>query len=126
MNLKDSINRTTNLAATTISALAGFAFLPEVFVEDKLQYKLDDALLFVLGIVAMGWYMKGENRFSRSVLPVLFVFAGLLIKFLGVIIEIKEKDDVGDDFGGLILFLLGSFFVALVYVKSKKLLAAAR
>ena len=126
MSLKDAINRTTNLVATAIAALAGFAFLPEVFVEDHLSYKVDDALLFLIGLGAVAWYKKGKNRFSRSVLPVLLVFAGLVVKTAGVIVEIKDKDDVGDDFGGLILFLLGSLFIAWIYVKSKKLLASTK
>ncbi len=123
MTVTESINRTTNLLGVAITALAGFAFLPEVILETEPPFKIDDSLLFILGIAAIIWYKMGKNRFTRSKAPVIFVAVALLVKIMGVIIEIKEKDDVGDDFGGLILFICGTLFIFMVYKTSKKLLS---
>ncbi len=126
MNLKEAINRTNNLIATVVLALAGLAFMPEIFVEDKWQYKLDDTLLLLLGIGAFLWYRKGKNKLMKSLMPVILVMAGLVIKIIGIAIEFKEKDDVGDDFGGLILFIAATVVVVYLYQTSKKLWRASK
>lgn len=122
MTVQEAINRGNNLLATSILGLAGFAFFPEAFIEDKEIYKLDDALLFILGLFAIGWFLKGKNKFMRNVGPVVMVWIGLAIKLMGFIIEMHEPDDVGDDIGGLILFILATALVTFVYIRSKKLL----
>ena len=125
MTLKDSINRTTNLLGVSVVALAGFAFLPEVIFEDDHPDKLDDGLLFLIGLIAMGWYLKGKNKFKRSVMPIVFMVLALLSKIMAVLIEHDDKEAVGDDFGALVLFTLATFLICFVYIKSKKLLLAA-
>lgn len=119
MTVQEAWNRGNNLLATGVVALSGFAFLPELFIEDKWQYKLDEGFLFLLGLRAICWYKTGNNRFRKSIFPVIFVLAGLAIKILGIILEFKEKDDVGDDFGALILFMLASSLVIWMYKKNK-------
>lgn len=121
MTVQEALNRSTNLVAAAVTGLAGFAFLPEAFIEDKIQYKIDDSLLFLLGLVGIIWYRTGNNSTKRSIAPVILVAAGLVIKIIGVMIEIKEKDDVGDDFGGLILFVLATIFIYWLYSRNKKL-----
>lgn len=119
MSVKEAVIRGNNMLSAAIVGLAGFSFLPEGFIEDKPQYKIDDGLLFLLGLLAIGWYLKGKNKFTRSIWPVVIVWAGLAVKIMGIVIEIKEKDDVGDDFGGFILFILASVLVSWLYVKAK-------
>lgn len=122
MTVSEAINRGNNLLATAIVGLAGAAFVPEVFVETEMPFKIDDSLLFWLGVIAVGWYFWGKHKFQRTIVPVVFVWLGLAIKLAGVIVEFKEKDDVGDDFGGLILFLLATILITFLYIKSKKFL----
>jgi hypothetical protein len=121
MKLTGSLNRTVNLVATVITSLAGFAFMPEIFIEDKSIYKLDDGILLITGIASIIWYKSGKNSLSRSTAPLFFTFFSLVIKIAGIIFEIKEKDDVGDDFGGLILFILGFSLVFYLYQKVNKI-----
>ncbi|MGH7250013.1 MAG: hypothetical protein ACREGC_03495 [Minisyncoccia bacterium] len=121
-NIKEAINRGFNLLAVSVVGLTGFAFLPEVFVEQDRIDKLDDALLFILGIVAMIWYRKSNNRHVRSIIPVIFMIIGLVIKVTGLIIELDDPEAFGDDIGGVILFILGTALVIYQYNKTKKLL----
>lgn len=122
MNLQESINRGFNLLAVSITGLAGFAFLPEVFVENDVPDKIDDALLFVLALVGMFWYRRSNNRYMRSVLPVALVVLGLVVKFGGLLVELDDPEAFGDDVGGLILFILGTGLVIHQYVKTGKML----
>lgn len=122
VNINDALNRTTNLVATAIVSLSGFAFFPEFFVEDEFSHKLDEGLLFLLGLAALGWYIKGRNRFSRSVMPCILVSVALAIKVMGFFLELKDKQDLGDDIGALILFTLATCLVVGLYIKNKKYL----
>lgn len=125
MNLKASINRGFNLLGTAIVALAGFAFTAEIFLENDWPDKIDDIALLVLAIVGIIWYLYGKNKYMRSVMPVVLIVLSLLAKIMAVIIEHDDKDAVGDDFGGLTLFVLATIFIVYQYTKTKKLLQAA-
>ncbi len=111
MNLQESINRSVNLLGATLVGLAGFAFIPEAFLENDWPDKVDDTLLFILGMVGIWWYQRARNRFARSLAPVAFVALALIIKIGGIAIEFSDAESVGDDFGGLILFVLALGFV---------------
>lgn len=54
------------------------------------------------------------------------MYAGFLIKIMAIIIEIKDKEDMGDDFGGLVLFIAATILVTYLFIKTKKLLAEAK
>ncbi|HSD98205.1 MAG TPA: hypothetical protein VLB73_00725 [Patescibacteria group bacterium] len=122
MTPKEIWNRGNNLLAVAVVALSGFAFSPESVLEPEIPFKIDEILLFWLGVGAIGWYVWGKNKWKHSVVPVLFVWGGLAIKIMAVIVEFKDKEDVGDDFGALILFVLASVLVTFLYLKAKKMI----
>src|SRR5438128_1370070 len=101
MTVDEAFQRGNNLVATAIVALSGFGILPEFFLEDKAVYKLDEFLLFLLGIAGLAWYLLGRNKVTRSLVPVLLVVAALVVKIVGVVIEFSDKDDAADDYGAL-------------------------
>jgi hypothetical protein len=117
MQLNDAINRGKNLLATSIVALSGLAFLPETFLENDVSDKMDDGILFILGVIAVVWYLMSGNRFKRSMIPPVLVTLAMLDKIMALVIEFKDKDAVGDDFGGLILFIAATILVWWQYYK---------
>ena len=121
LSVAEEINRGNNLLAVAIVGLSGFAFSPEIFVEDKWLDKSDDFILLAVGIVAIVWYRMGRNRFSRSIVPVLLVSASLLAKIAGLVLEFSDVEDRGDDIGALILFVLATALVSWEYVKSSEI-----
>jgi hypothetical protein len=123
MDIKQSINRSFNLLGTSIVALSGFAFAPEIFLEKEWADRADDIGLLLLGIVAIFWYLKGENRFSRSIAPIVFIVIAFALKVAALMIEFDDLDAVGDDFGGLTLFVLAILLIAFLYWQTKNLLA---
>jgi hypothetical protein len=126
MTASEAINRTTNLLGTAIVALSGCAFVAEFFTEDEFTHKIDDGLLFLLGIGAIGWYTLGKNKYMRSIAPVLFVLAALLIKIIGLILESGDPADQGDEFGAIILFALSAGFIIWQYVSARRLATKAQ
>lgn len=121
MNIQNALNRGFNLLAISITGLVGFAFLPEVFVENDVPDKLDDGALFIVGLVAIVWYRYSQNRYVRSVMPVALVVIAALVKLSGLLIEIADPESFGDDIGGLILLVLATALVISQYKKTGKL-----
>jgi peptidoglycan/LPS O-acetylase OafA/YrhL len=120
MNITESVNRTVNLLGTAVAALAGFAFAPEAIIEPDAIDKVDDTLIFLIGIGAIVWYLRNGNRTVRSIMPIVFVGAGFLLKIFAIIVEFADPEDVGDDFGGLILFALATAFLIYEYTMAPK------
>lgn len=125
VNIKESINRGFNLLAVSVSSLSGFAFLPEAFVEQDIPDKIDDALIAIIGLLAIWWYTRSNNRYRRSILPVVLVSIAFIIKVIGLIIEIDDPEAFGDDIGGVILFAIATGLTIYQYQKNKKLLEAS-
>jgi len=123
MTINDSLNRGYNLLVTSIVALAGLAFLPEAFLEQDIPDKVDDALLFVIGMLGIWWYNRGGNRFTHSIMPLVLVILAFAAKVMAVVVEFDDAEAVGDDFGGLILFVLAVGLAIYQYQKTKKLIS---
>ena len=50
-------------------------------------------------------------------MPVILVAAALVVKIIGLTLEINDKEDAGDDYGALILFALATITVIWLYVR---------
>jgi hypothetical protein len=117
MTVSEAYQRGNNLVAVAIVALSGLAFLPEFFFETEGPFKIDEAVLFLLGVAAVAWYMMGRNKFSRSLVPMGLMIAALAVKVLGLILEIGDSEDAGDEYGALILFALATITVVWLYFR---------
>ena len=122
MQIREAINRGFNLLGVSIVSLAGFAFVPEIFLEHDWDDKMDDIGLLVFALAGIIWYLTKNNKYQRSIMPVVLVILGLLAKIMAVTIEFKDKEAVGDDFGGLILFILATGLILVQFYRTKKML----
>ena len=125
MNLKQSINRSFNLLAAAIVGLSGFAFMAEIFLEHDWDDKIDDIILLALAIIIIVWYLRKDNRYNRSVLPVVLTGLALATKIMALIVEFSDPEAAGDDFGAVILFVLAFIFILYEFHATRKLLNAA-
>ena len=122
MQIKEAISRGLNLLGVSIVGLSGFAFMPEIFLENDVPDKIDDITLLVIGVAGIIWYLTKNNRYQRSIMPVVLVVLALLTKIGAIIIEHADKDAIGDDMGALVLFVLATILVVYQYKKNAKLL----
>ena len=117
---RDLVNRGNNLLAVGLLATIGIGIVTEVFREDELLHKADDATLFLLGVGALVWYFAGRNRFKRSLLPLGLLIAGMAVKAVAAFaLETGDQADVGDDIGVLTVFLVAIVISALAYFRSR-------
>jgi hypothetical protein len=116
MRLKESINHGYNLMVTVVLLFGGLAFGTLAFspVENDWLDRLDDIGLPIIGVACLVWFLSGNNRFERSLVPLLLAGLSLAVQLLAVPLETDDIAAFGDNIGGLVM--LAPFFVfALVY-----------
>ena len=122
MTVRDALNRGYNLIGTAIVAISGIAFFPEFFAEDEGTHKLDEVVLLLLAIGAIIWYLIGKNKFSRTIIPILFTAAALVMKIIAMfLLETGDAADLGDEFGMVILFVITLGFLIWQYVSIRRM-----
>jgi hypothetical protein len=121
MTTEQALNRGFNLMLTTILLLTGLAFASGGIRENDLTDKLDDVGLLALGIVLLVWYLMGKNRFQRSLFPVIVIVLALPLQIYGLLNEISDKEAVGNDIGGMFIFLPLALFTLYQYLRPPKL-----
>lgn len=126
MTVRDALNRGYNLVGTAIIAISGLTFFPEFFTEDELTHRLDEGVLFLLAISSIVWYLLGKNKFSRTIVPILFTTAALVMKLIAFfLLEKGDAADLGDEFSAIILFVITLGFLVWQYVSTKRIAQTA-
>jgi len=105
MTLTQTVNRGYNLMICAFLTLAGLAFGSVIANEADLPDKIDDGGLLLAGILGLAWYLMGNNRYSRSMVPVVLVVLALAAQVAGVFIEVGDKEAFGDNIGGMIIYV---------------------
>jgi heme/copper-type cytochrome/quinol oxidase subunit 4 len=127
ITVRDAINRGYNLLGVGIIAISGLSFFSDLPAEiDQLSHIVDEVLLAVLALVAFVWYLIGRNKYSRTVVPIVFAVVALAIKVLGLFLEFSNPEDRGDEFGALVLFVILIIVLVWQYIASRRLAAQAQ
>ncbi len=124
LTIRDALNRGYNLLGVGIIVISGLSFFSDLPAEiDQLPHIVDEVLLLVLAAVALIWYFIGRNKYSHTVMPIVFAVVALAIKVLGLILEFKDPEDRGDEFGALVLFVVLIIVLVWQYVATRRLAA---
>jgi len=111
MTSTDLIQRGYNFFVVAFLGILGGALIPTIAAEAGWLFKLDEVGLLVLGGLAVGWYLSGRHRYSRSWVPLGLSLLALADKVVGLLVELRDLQDAGDDFGliqTLLLFVIVS------------------
>jgi hypothetical protein len=126
MTVRDALNRGYNLIGTAIVAISGLTFFPEFFAEDEASHKLDEGVLLLLAIGSIVWYLSRKNKFSRTIVPLLFTGAALVMKIIAMfLLEQGDAADLGDEFAAIILFVIALAFLIWQYVSIRRMAQVA-
>jgi len=121
LSKQEIYNRGFNLMVVSLLVLPGLAFGSVILNEHDFNDKIDDITLLVSGLLALGWYLMGRNRFSRSMVPVGLVVLSLAGQIVGVLIEKDDKEAIGDNIGGMIIFVGVLLLVLYQYFRPQKI-----
>ncbi|HEX4715377.1 MAG TPA: hypothetical protein VH164_10650 [Ktedonobacteraceae bacterium] len=124
MTVRDALNRGYNLLGVGIVAISGLAFFSDMPAEiDQPTHIVDEVGLAVLALVAFVWYLSGRNKYSSTVMPLVFAVFALAIKVLGLVVESNDPTDRGDEFGALVLFGVAIIVLVWQYLAARRLAA---
>jgi hypothetical protein len=92
-----AIVRGYNFFVVAFLGILGGSLISELSQETEWLFRVDELLIIAIAAAAIVWYRIGKNRITRSIVPVLLPFAALVVKVFGMIAEINDPADVGDD-----------------------------
>jgi hypothetical protein len=119
LTVTDAVNRGYNLLACGTLGLAGLAFGTIILEEKDLTDKVDDGGFLVIGAVAVIWYLIGRNRFKRTPLPLVLAAVALVVQLVGLVLERSDSAAVGDNIGGMWLFVPLLVLLAVQYYRQR-------
>jgi hypothetical protein len=119
MNVNTAVTRGYNFFVVTFLGIVASVLVGEVPEEGIWQFRIDELLVIAIGVVAIGWYLTGQHRYQRSLVPLGFAVAAFLAKVVGVIIEFKAVLEVGDDYLVVQALLLLAIVAGVAYYRSR-------
>ena len=119
-HVQRSVNRGYNLMVTAVLFFGGLAFGTIAFspVETDLGDRLDDIGLVVVGVMAAAWYLFGQNRYRRSVVPLALAVAAAVVQLVAIPLENDDPAAFGDNIGGLVFLVPFLVFAVVQYRRS--------
>ena len=109
------INRGNNLFPVGFVGVLAIVGIPEMVGEGGVKGGIDEALIVLVGLVAAAWYWR--RRHARSLLPLAFIGADLLLKVVALVIE--DRDDRGDDVGALMMLIVLAATWTFVFLRTR-------
>ena len=113
---RELINRGNNLFLIGFIGVIGLTAITEGVGEGGVKGAFDEVGLLLAGLAAAAWYLR--NRYSRSLVPLAFVGADILLKVAALVIE--DPDDRGDDVGTLITLIVLLVTWAIVFFRTRE------
>jgi hypothetical protein len=121
-DLSGYVARGYNLMAVALLFLGGLAFGTLVFGEAEFADKIDDGGLLAVGVIAVVWYLVGANRFRLTRWPLALAVAAVVLQVIGVVVERSDSAELGDNIGGMILYVPLLIFLYLQYSRTRDIL----
>jgi hypothetical protein len=119
LTVTEAVNRGYNLLACGMLGLSGLAFGTIVLEEKDLTDKVDDGGFLLIGAIAVIWYLVGRNRFKRTPAPLVLAAVALVVQLVGLVLERNDSAAVGDNIGGLWLFVPLLVLLAVQYYRHR-------
>ena len=98
-SIREAMYRGNNLMMVAFLAILAVGVIAELFLENELLDKADDAFVLLLGIIGVVWYLRGRNRYSYSWMLFVLLALGFVAKCLAFANEFDDAAAVGDEFG---------------------------
>lgn len=120
MNASQAIVRGYNFFTVAFLGILGGGLVTELFQESEWLFRVDELLIIAIAAVALAWYFTGQHRLKLSLVPMLLAIVALASKVLGLVLEIKDPADAGDDIGIVQTLLIFTIVAVVAYVVTRK------
>ena len=120
MSINQAIVRGYNFFVVAFLGILAGGLVTELFQESEWLFRVDELLIIAIAIIAVVWYLVGQHRLTRSVVPILLAVGALAAKLLGLILEIKDAADVGDDIGIVQTLLVFTVVAVVAYISMRQ------
>ena len=120
MSASQAIVRGYNFFAVAFLGILGGGLVTELFQESEWLFRVDELLIIAIAAIALAWYFTGQHRLKLSPVPMLLAIAAFASKVLGLILEIKDPADAGDDIGIVQTLLIFAIVAVVAYVVTRK------
>jgi hypothetical protein len=121
MSIQETVARGYNFFVAAVLGIVAGVLVGEVPEEGSWIFRIDELLVIAIGIVAVAWYLTGQHRYQRSLVPLALAVAAFLAKVLGVIIEFKAVLEVGDDYTVVQALLFLVIVAGVAYYRTRPL-----
>lgn len=98
-SIREAMYRGNNLAMVVFLGVLAIGVFSELFVENELLDKADDAVIILLAIIGVVWYFRGAHRYQFSWTPFVLVTLVFVVKALALANEFTDPAAVGDEYG---------------------------
>jgi hypothetical protein len=112
-----AIVRGYNFFVVVFLGILGGSLISELPQETEWLFRVDELLIIAIAAAAIVWYRAGKNRITRSVVLVLLPFAALVVKVFGLIVEINDPADAGDDIAVVQVLVLLAIVSVIAYLR---------
>lgn len=120
MSVSQVMVRGYNFFVVAFLGIVGGSLITELFLESEWLFRVDELLIIAIAALAIVWYLIGQHRLTRSPVPMLFAVVALGAKVLGLILEIKDAADVGDDIGIVQMLILFTIVAVVAYISMQR------
>ena len=114
------MNRGNNLLIIGFLAVLGVGVIAELFNETELMDKADDAIMVLIALIAVIWYLRGTHRHQSSWFPFILLSLGFVDKVLGLVTESGDPTAAGDEFGILPTILVLMIISGVIIARSRR------
>jgi hypothetical protein len=109
--VREEANRGLNFFGTATFAILAGSIVYGLSLPDDWPHKIEDIIFGVSAAAAVGWYLWGRNRYTRSLAPLWFLALGVVTKIVGAWMRTGGPMPAGPDLGiSFSLLLTGLVF----------------
>ena len=120
MSVSQMMVRGYNFFVVAFLAIIGGSLVTELYQESEWLFRVDELLIIAIAALAVAWCLVGQHRLTRSPVPMLLAVVALGAKVFGLILEIKDAADVGDDIGIVQMLILFTIVAVVAYISMRR------
>jgi hypothetical protein len=114
---REAINRGLNFFGVAVLGLLAASLIHGVQAAPDWRARSDDLALAAITLIVVFWYLKGRNRYRRSLVPLAGLVLGVAVKMGGIWLTYGSWVLAGADFGIAFYLLLAALIYAWQYYR---------